>query len=244
MKEERYFLVPDAADGDELPSSEAQHAFKVLRLRAGDEVVLIDGRGSFHRACLTLVEQRICKYKILSTMPQTKGWKGRLHLAAAPTKNADRIEWMVEKITEIGFDCLTFLNCKYSERRKVRMERINSVVAAAVKQSRKPFVPVVNDIMPFEEFIALPLKGKKFICHCHEEIDRSELPDELAQLAGNEDVTIMIGPEGDFSVNEVKAAVANGFMSVALGTFRLRTETAGVMAVSMYSLANRSKKTI
>ncbi len=243
MKEERYFLVPDAASLSELPAEEAQHAYKVLRLRRGDEAVLIDGAGNFHRVRLTEVEQKSCKYELLSSVPQPKGWQGRIHLAVAPTKNSDRIEWMVEKITEIGFDELTFLDCKHSERRKVRPERINKVVASAVKQSRKAFLPVVNDIVPFDEFIALPLKGRKFICHCYEEIKRSELPDELAQLAGNEEVTILVGPEGDFSVKEVQRAVAQGFTSVALGTFRLRTETAGVMAVSMYNLSNR-KKTI
>ncbi len=242
MKEERFFLVPDAVNQSELPPDEAQHAYKVLRLREKDEIFLIDGKGSFHRAHLTLVSKKSCTYKILETTSQPKGWEGGIHLAIAPTKNFDRMEWMAEKCTEIGFDTLTFLNCQNSERRKVRLERIHKVVASAVKQSRKPFLPTINDIKDFNHFVRQPFEGKKYICHCHEEVERAELLDELNELPSSEPVTILVGPEGDFSIEEVWKAINCGYKSVTLGTFRLRTETAGVMAVSMYNMVNRNKK--
>ncbi len=242
MKEERYFFVPDALHAGVLPDEEAQHAYKVLRLKEGDEVVLIDGGGMFHRARLTVVAKHCCEYNIVASLPQPKGWEGTIHLAIAPTKNFDRMEWMAEKCTEIGIDALTFLNCHNSERRKIRPERISKVVTAAVKQSRKAFLPAISDITDFMHFVVQPVEGKKFICHCHEEIDRAELAEEFNALAAGESATVLIGPEGDFSTEEVWKAINCGYKSVTLGTFRLRTETAGVMALSMYSLAQRSKK--
>ncbi len=242
MKEERYFLVPYAAEHDSLPEDEAAHALKALRMKEGDEMVLIDGRGSFHRARLIRVDSKICRYEILETVPQPKGWRGRIHLAVAPTKNIDRVEWMAEKITEVGFDEMTFLDCRNSERRKVRTDRIMRIVISAVKQSRKPYIPVVNPVTPFADFVRQRRPGRKFICHCHEDIERKELQDELVAMKDEGEVTILIGPEGDFSREEVEEAVKCGYESAALGTFRLRTETAGVMAVSMFSLAGRFKR--
>ncbi len=241
--EDRYFLVPDALERTDLPEEEAQHAYKVLRLNERDEIVLIDGKGCFHRAQLTLVSKKLCTYVIKETTHQDKGWDGSIHLAIAPTKNFDRMEWMAEKCTEIGFDSLSFLDCQNSERHRVRMERIERVVASAVKQSRKPYMPVLRDIVDFNHFIVQPYGGKKFICHCNEDIERAELLEEMDALPPGEEATIIVGPEGDFSTEEVWRATNNGFKSVSLGTFRLRTETAGVMAVSMFNLVNRIKKT-
>ncbi len=241
--EERYFVVPDALTRRELPEEEAQHAYKVLRLREGDEIVLIDGKGFFHRAVLTMVSKRDCTYEIKETTHESKGWDGGVHLAIAPTKNFDRMEWMAEKCTEIGFDSLSFLDCENSERHRVRMERIERVVTSAVKQSRKPYMPHLDDIVDFSEFVITQRQGLKFICHCNEEIERTELLEEMDALPPGEEATIMVGPEGDFTTEEVWKAINNGFKSVSLGTFRLRTETAGVMAVSMFNLVNRIKKT-
>ncbi len=244
MQEERYFLVPGAGEQNELPPEEAAHALKSLRLKEGDEVCLIDGRGKFHRARLTVAQHKCCQYEIIETSEQPKGWEGTIHLAIAPTKNSDRTEWMAEKCTEIGIDELSFIDCKNSERHHIRTERIEKVVASAVKQSRKPYVPKVNDMADFDAFLQRESAGKGFICHCYEDMERTELPDELAALDPQESVTILVGPEGDFTKDEVQAAVERGYKPVALGTFRLRTETAGVMAVSMYSLAKRIKKPI
>lgn len=242
MKEVRYFYVPDAASRTELSQEEAQHAAKVLRLEAGDEVFLMDGAGQYYAAELTMVSQKHCLYKIKETMPQSKAWRGRIHLAIAPTKNIDRIEWMTEKATEIGWDELSFLLCKFSERKQIREDRIEKIVVSAVKQSRKPFMPIVNELTSFKDFVAKQREGRKFICHCYDEIEKADMMQLLNNMNEDEkgkDVTILVGPEGDFSIDEVRFAMENGFESVTLGNFRLRTETAGLVAVTMSQLAKR-----
>lgn len=153
MKEERYFYAPDALSSTELPEDEAKHAVSVLRLQAGDEVFLIDGKGTFHRAEITMATKKHCNYRIIESLPQEREWSGRIHLAMAPTKMMDRIEWFAEKATEIGFDELSFLDCRLSERRNLRIDRIETKVLGAVKQSRKAWMPIVNDMQSFSDFI-------------------------------------------------------------------------------------------
>lgn len=234
MKEMRFFYAPDAREQSALPLEEAKHACRVLRLAEGDEIFLMDGKGTFFRAELTLVSDRQCLYNILEVMPQQRAWHGEMRLAIAPTKNIDRMEWMAEKCTEIGWDSLTFLNCRFSERRQVRTDRIDKIVVSAVKQSRKPFVPTVEDMVDFDEFVARPTQGRKFICHCYEEIERQNLFSLMKTSDPSATITVMVGPEGDFSADEVRLAMKHGFESVTLGDFRLRTETAGMMAVMMF----------
>lgn len=239
MKEARYFFVPEAATTNELPIDEALHALRVLRLKSGDEMFLMDGMGTFYRAEVVLAATKRCVYEIKETMPQEKTWEGRIHLAIAPTKMMDRIEWMTEKATEIGFDELSFLNCQFSERRMVRHARLDKIVTAAVKQSRKPWRPVLNQMTSFKDFISKPIEGQKFIAHCYNEIERNDLFGLLQQSPKDEAITIMVGPEGDFSIDEVRLAMRQGYHSVSLGNSRLRTETAGLMAVAMAQLAKR-----
>jgi 16S rRNA (uracil1498-N3)-methyltransferase len=239
MKEERYFYCPEATQKGDLPEEEAIHAARVLRLNAGDEIFLIDGNGAFYRAEVSLISKKKCLYDIVETMPQKRQWKGRIRLAIAPTKNIDRIEWMAEKATEIGFDELTFLNCKYSERHEIRIDRIEKIIIAAMKQSRKAWKPEINGMTDFDDYISKPTKGLKFIAHCYEESVRSDFFVLLSDISPDEDVTIMIGPEGDFSVDEVQNAVQKGFVPVSLGTSRLRTETAGLAAIEMMRLTKR-----
>lgn len=239
MKEERYFYCPEATQKGDLPEEEAIHATRVLRLNAGDEIFLIDGNGAFYRAEVSLISKKKCLYDIVETMPQKRQWKGRIRLAIAPTKNIDRIEWMAEKATEIGFDELTFLNCKYSERHEIRIDRIEKIIIAAMKQSRKAWKPEINGMTDFDDYISKPTKGLKFIAHCYEESVRSDFFVLLSDISPDEDVTIMIGPEGDFSVDEVQNAVQKGFVPVSLGTSRLRTETAGLAAIEMMRLTKR-----
>lgn len=239
MKEVRYFFVPDASAHNELPNEEGQHAARVLRLEAGDEVFLMDGVGQFYRAVLTLVTQKRCLYEITETLPQAKAWSGRIHLAIAPTKNIDRIEWIAEKCSEIGWDELSFLNCKFSERKQLRTDRIEKIIVSAVKQSRKPFMPTVNELHDFNQFVSQNRQGRKFICHCYDEIEKSDLFHLLNDMDKDDDITILVGPEGDFSIDEVRFALQNGYESVTLGNFRLRTETAGLMAVTMAQLSKR-----
>ena len=130
MKEVRFFYVPQAADQTERPQDEAVHALRVLRLKEGDEIFLQDGCGMFHRALVTTASAKHCCYEIVDSMPQERMWKGRVHLAIAPTKNIDRMEWMAEKATEVGFDELSFVECQFSERRQLREDRIAKIVVA------------------------------------------------------------------------------------------------------------------
>jgi len=240
MKEIRFFYIPDAGSAEELPQEEATHALRVLRLKAGDAINLMDGVGNFYQAEVTLATNKRCLYEIKEVLPQKAAWRGKVHLAIAPTKMMDRIEWMAEKATEIGFDELSFLNCKFSERKTLRTDRIDKIVVSAVKQSHKAWKPLVNDMVTFKEFIATPRSGRKFICHCYEEVEKLDFFAELQKEdEENPDITVLVGPEGDFSIDEVKMALAHGYESVSLGTSRLRTETAGLMAVAMSNLARR-----
>ncbi|MFC2264321.1 MAG: RsmE family RNA methyltransferase [Prevotella conceptionensis] len=239
MKETRYFYVPDAARSNELPAEEAAHASRVLRLESGDEVFLIDGAGCFFKAQLTLVTKGRCLYDIVERLPQEKTWNGRIAVAMAPTKVIDRVEWTLEKATEIGVDEFSLLNCAFSERRNVKLERLDKIVVAAVKQSRKAWKPLLNDLQPFESFVNRPRKGAKYIAHCYTEIDKKDLYGELLQLNGDEEVTILIGPEGDFSIDEVRLAMSKGYVPVSLGQSRLRTETAALAATMIAQLAFR-----
>ena len=239
MKETRYFYVPDAASTNELPAEEAAHASRVLRLENGDEVFLIDGTGCFFKAQLTLVTKGRCLYDIVERLPQEKTWNGRIAVAMAPTKVIDRVEWTLEKATEIGIDEFSLLNCAFSERRNVKLERLDKIVVAAVKQSRKAWKPLLNDLQPFENFVKQPRKGAKYIAHCYAEIDKKDLYGELLQLNGDEEVTILIGPEGDFSIDEVRLAMSKGYVPVSLGQSRLRTETAALAATMIAQLAFR-----
>jgi 16S rRNA (uracil1498-N3)-methyltransferase len=237
MKEARYFYVPDAAHAHELPADEASHAVKVLRLTAGDEIMLMDGQGNFYRAVVTVASNHHCMYDIQETQPQERPWQGHIHLAIAPTKLMDRTEWMVEKAVEIGVDEMTFLACQFSERRVVKTQRLEKIAVSAMKQSRKAWKTEIHEMTSFNDFITTPRSGYQYIAHCYEEVERSFLFEQMKTLAPTEDVTILIGPEGDFSIDEVRSAIGKGYQSVHLGSSRLRTETAGLSAVMMAQLS-------
>lgn len=241
MKEIRYFYVPDAAEKTELPPDEAAHALRVLRLKTGDELFLMDGKGTFYRAEISLAQSKKCFYNILETFPQQPMWQGTIHLAIAPTKDIGRMEWLAEKATEIGFDELSFLECRFSERKTLRDDRIDRIVVSAMKQSRKGWKPKVNGMISFDKFISCDIPGMKYICHCYEEISRSDLFAELKAAPTDTPITIMVGPEGDFSKDEVLKAVDRGFVPVSLGSARLRTETAGLFSVMLSQTVRRNE---
>ena len=239
MKEARYFYVPQAGQRDELPSEEARHAVRVLRLVEGDEIFLIDGAGSFLRCTITLAAPHHCAYRVEETQAQQPTWRGHIHVAIAPTKDMGRMEWMAEKATEVGF-----LDTQFSERRSLRADRIDKIVVAAMKQSRKAWKPVVNEMASFRAFVDAHQEGRRFICHCYPEIARQDFFDAITAQQGDaagasDDITVLVGPEGDFSVEEVRYALDRGYESVSLGKSRLRTETAGLTAVVMAQLARR-----
>jgi 16S rRNA (uracil1498-N3)-methyltransferase len=237
MKEERFFYVPNATDVDRLPQEEAAHATRVLRLKEGDSIFLIDGEGGIHQAVVTIATNKQCQYKITSTttVPQSEN---RIHIAIAPTKMMERMEWMAEKATEIGIDEISFLEGQFSERRKMRVDRIEKTVVSAMKQSRKAWMPAINDMISVKQFIDTPREGRKFICHCHDEIPRIPLQQKIEE---GQSYTVLIGPEGDFSIEEVEYALKHGYESVSLGDFRLRTETAALVALMTIKLGNNNQ---
>lgn len=236
MKEVRYFYTPDIAVSNELPEEEAAHAVRVLRLQPGDGMMLMDGCGTFYEAEVTLATQKHCQFRVVRELPQEPQWKGHLHLAIAPTKMMERMEWMTEKAVEIGIDELSFLDCQFSERKVVKLPRVEKIAISAMKQSRKAWKPQLNGMESFRSFISREHKGRKYIAHCYEEVARTYLYKELQEPAESDDVLVLIGPEGDFSIDEVRMAIDHGFQSVHLGTSRLRTETAGLAAVMMMRL--------
>ena len=229
------FYTPDIETSCEMPDEEAGHCLRVLRLGIGDEVMLTDGKGSFYKAVISAATNKRCQLKVIEVLPQEKGWNGWLHVAMAPTKNMDRTEWFAEKATEIGFDELTFLNCRFSERKIIKTERIEKILVSAVKQSLKASKPVLNEMVDFNKFISQDFKGQKFICHCYE--GEKKLLKEA--LVPGEDALILIGPEGDFSEEEVVKALSLGFQPVSLGKSRLRTETAALVATHTLNLFNQ-----
>lgn len=229
------FYTPDIAVTCEMPEEEAAHCLRVLRLGVGDEVMLTDGKGCFYKAVISAATGKRCQVKVTEKIEQEPLWNGHLHLAMAPTKNMDRIEWLAEKATEIGFDELSFLNCRYSERKVIKTERVEKIVVSAVKQSLKARKPVVNEMMDFARFVKQDFAGQKFIAHCNE----GEKPLLKEILVPGEDALVLIGPEGDFSPEEVKLAESLGFRSISLGKSRLRTETAALVSVHIMNLFNQ-----
>ena len=239
MKEMRFFYVPNVQDNGELPEEEAMHALRVLRLKSGDEIMLTDGIGNFYKAEITVAATRKCVFKLLETIPQTPRWRGHLHLVVSPTKMMERMEWLVEKATEIGFDRISFINCDNSERRVIKVKRLEKIAVSAMKQSRKAWKPIIDEIVSFDELVAESTEGLRYIAHCYEEIKKVDLFNQLSISDKDEDVTVFIGPEGDFSLSEVKKAIDAGFVSVSLGESRLRTETAALYSVMMANLCKR-----
>lgn len=239
MKEVRYFYVPNAANAGELPEEEAKHAVRVLRLQSGDRMILADGEGGLFDAEVSMASGKHCMYNILEQLPCEREWNGCITLAIAPTKMMDRIEWMAEKATEIGFDELDFLDCKFSERKTLRTDRVERIVVSAMKQSHKAHKPMVGEMEPFADFVARPREGRKFIAHCYVEIEREDLFATLQTLNPDEPVTMLVGPEGDFSIDEVRLAMTHGYEPISLGKSRLRTETAGLSAIMMANLTKR-----
>lgn len=229
------FYAPDIITTSELPESEAKHCTQVLRLKEGDVITITDGKGFFYEATLTIATKRKCRVRIDKTREVKKLYPNRLHIAIAPTKRMERMEWWAEKATEIGIDEISFLNTQFSERRSINLERIEKKVISATKQSLKAHLPKINSTMEFNEFIKQDFKEQKFIAHCYL-TDKQLLKKELLP---HTDTLILIGPEGDFSEEEVQKATKNGFIPITLGEARLRTETAALVATHTFALINQ-----
>ena len=229
------FYTPDIVDSFTLPEVESGHCVRVLRLTEGDEIGLVDGRGTFYRAVITLAHAKRCAVKILEEKKQPPRWVGNIEIAIAPTKNLDRIEWFAEKTTEMGVDAIVPLLCRFSERKELKTERLEKILISAMKQSMKAVLPRLETMTPFDRYVCEPFQGQKFIAHCYTDAQRCLL--SQCYKAGTA-ARILIGPEGDFSPEEVRLALDNGYVPVSLGASRLRTETAGVVACHTLHVIN------
>ena len=219
-----------------LTEEESRHAIKVLRLRVGDTLHITDGRGNLHLCQVVSDSAKHCTVRVVESQSEFEKRNYSLTMAVAPTKNIDRYEWFLEKATEIGVDTFVALESAHSERRVVKPEREEKVITAAVKQSLKAYHPAFEDMTPFKTLVAREFSGRKFIAHCGESVrGKSYL---ASTLNAGENALVLIGPEGDFSPEEVALAVENGFEEITLGTQRLRTETAAVVAVTMVAVIN------
>jgi 16S rRNA (uracil1498-N3)-methyltransferase len=216
-----------------LNEEESWHCAKVLRKRAGETIRLIDGRGNFYDATLSLVNEKRSIAEISAGPVAQPKRNYFLHLAIAPTKQMDRIEWMVEKAVEIGIDEISLMACRNSERTVVKTDRIKKIVESAVKQSLQAFIPTVNELKPFKEIIQLTSCEQKLIAHCEDAQEKKELRSIPFK---NKSTLILIGPEGDFAPEEIGAAKAVGFEATSLGANRLRTETAGLYVCQAASI--------
>ncbi len=216
-----------------LPDDEAHHIFHVLRSKNGDLIQLTNGSGSLFTARLNEVSKKQVTVEIIDEI-KTNPRKQSLHIGIAPTKNIDRFEWFLEKATEIGIEKITPILCQRSERKEIKNERLVKVIIAAAKQSKKSFFPNLDPLISFEKFIAVNHLGNKLIAHCED----SEKLSLNKSLVTPKDTLILIGPEGDFSPQEINKAINAGFQSLTLGENRLRTETAAVHACSGYAFLN------
>lgn len=229
------FYAPDISLHPELPEEEAGHAIRVLRLTEGEEILITDGKGFFYKATIVRAHPKHCVVSISEKYPQPVLWNFHLHIAVAPTKNMDRMEWFVEKATEIGINAVTCLHCRFSERKEIKTSRLEKIMVSAMKQSQKALLPRLEGMTAFKTFVSQPFSGRKYIAHC--EPEEKSLLKHIYQPG--EDCLLLIGPEGDFSTEEIELAKANGFVPVSLGESRLRTETAALVACHTIQLLNQ-----
>ena len=218
-----------------LGKEESQHCVKVLRLKENDTLYLTDGLGNLYKAEIVEAMPRSCSVKIIETQAEYSKRDYYLHVAIAPTKNIARIEWFLEKATEMGIDEITPIICDHSEREIVKNERLEKIIVSAMKQSLKAYLPKLNEAIPIKQLILNAKEENKLICYCQDD-DRKKIQDIYKP---KESVLIIIGPEGDFSEKEVKEALNNNFQKITLGKERLRTETAGLYAVQSIHFLNQ-----
>lgn len=215
-----------------LSETEAHHAVKVLRKKVGDKIQLVTGKGILVDAEITATDKKNCEYKIIQST-QFEEPTPKIHIAIAPTKNMDRYEWFAEKAVEIGVSEITPILTENSERKKLKLDRLQNILVSGMKQSKNYFLPKLNELTSFPDFIKSVRETQKYIAHCETE----ESQHLIKLINTNQDILIMIGPEGDFSNNEIQLAVKSGFKECSLGNSRLRTETAGVVACEICNLA-------
>ncbi len=211
-----------------LTEDESRHCIKVLRMKQGDRIHITDGRGNLYTAAITKADPRSCTVEVVETIREYGRRTYRLTMAVAPTKNTDRYEWFLEKATEAGVDTVIPIECANSERRVFKSDRPEKIIASAAKQSLKAYIPALEPMTPLREIIERPFGGVKLIAHCRTDSERTNI---INAIRPGSNTLVLIGPEGDFSAEEVEMAMKNGFVAVSLGESRLRTETAALAAV-------------
>ena len=222
------FYAPEiAGDLYSLDENESRHCIKALRMTKGTPVKLIDGKGNLFEGIISDPDPKRCTITVTGSVPDFEKRDYRLHIAISPLKNPDRLEWFIEKSVEIGVDEITPLICRNTEKPGIKEDRINNLIISAMKQSLKASLTILNPACRFEDFIHKPFTGKRMIAHCNSSVERRKISDLCFR---NDNVLVLIGPEGDFGDDEIRKAEENEFISVHLGRSRLRTETAGVAA--------------
>lgn len=231
------FYSPNIAQTLCLSEEESAHCVQVLRLTKGDNIFVTDGVGALYLCQIINPHRKHCEIQIIEKQTPQPVHNGYVHIAIAPTKNIDRLEWAIEKCTEMGVNEITPILCEHSERRKINDERLQKIMVAAAKQSLKTTFPILHPLTPLKQ---LDAQGKRFIAHCATEQEQKSIQTPYQptnskhlfakEVQPNQSITILIGPEGDFSPAEIEWALNNGYQPVSLGNARLRTETAAMVA--------------
>jgi len=230
------FFEPNIKQNLCLNEEESRHAVKVLRLSAGDLLYVVDGKGGFYTCKIKSNQGKKCELIIADEKQEFNKNDFYIHLIIAPTKNMDRMEWMLEKCVEIGIDEISFIQTRYSERKEIKTQRLEKIAVGAMKQSQKAYLPTINEMISWKEFLKNEVpESQKMIAHLEE--GERKLIQHFAKP--HERYAILIGPEGDFSPEEIKQAFDKGFQPVTLGSSRLRTETAGLVACNILNIINQ-----
>jgi 16S rRNA (uracil1498-N3)-methyltransferase len=238
------FYCPDIADTLTLGEEDSKHCVKVLRMGEGDTIEVVDGNGTLYTCRITMAHPKRCAVEVVERVEQLPHWGCRIVLGIAPTKNLDRMEWLVEKCVEMGVDRIIPLRCRNSERTVLKTERLRKIMVSAMKQSLKATLPQLDEMTAVEQVLVEPFDGTRCIAYCDALLPREARQTLAGVYQAGGDVMVLIGPEGDFSPEEVQAARAAGFLPVTLGESRLRTETAGMMAVASVHTLNSTRETI
>ena len=236
------FYCPDIAETLTLGEEDSKHCVKVLRMVEGDTIEVVDGNGMLYTCRITMAHPKRCAIEVVERTEQPPHWGCRIVLGVAPTKNMDRMEWLVEKCVEMGVDRIIPLRCHNSERTVLKTERLRKIMVSAMKQSLKATLPQLDELTPVERVMAEPFDGTRCIAYCDEQLPREERKTLVGTYRPGGDVMVLIGPEGDFSPEEVQVARTAGFVPVTLGESRLRTETAGMMSVAFVHALNSKRE--
>lgn len=232
------FYAPDILTDPRLPESDSAHVVRVLRMHAGDRLQVVDGKGNIYDCILADENNRHAAVTVVSATHVRPVWNNSITIAVAPTKNMDRMEWLVEKLVEVGVNRIVPLRCARSERKDIKTERLVKIAAAAMKQSLKASLPHIDDMMPLKQFLAEAAEGQRFVGYCDSQCERRLL---AADYKPGADVRILIGPEGDFTADEIDAARSAGYVPVTMGDNRLRTETAALVGAVTIHVINQAK---